>query len=104
MPISIGSTTLIMNAICWVWGTTVISFSTLFSICFIMTVVYLPLTIIGGVLGRLRTIDELPQKREKKSITNKFNYRLYYGLIPFMAIIVELHILINSTWGHYLFH
>lgn len=56
-PISIASTTFIVNAIAWLWGITFIHFDSFVSIAFIMTVVYFPLTLIGGVAGRLRTID-----------------------------------------------
>lgn len=73
----------------WLFDTTTTySFTAVFTIIFILCVVYVPLSLIGGVVGRLRTIDSLFEKGiKKKSITNDIEFLkkgLIYGLISFM--------------------
>jgi hypothetical protein len=52
------TTWLTINSIAWYYDSTAtIPFSSLFFIGFLWAVIYLPLTIIGGVSGRLRTVD-----------------------------------------------
>lgn len=103
-PVSLGSVTFIINIFAWVLGNATIDLASFFSVGFILSVVYLPLTILGGVAGRLRTIDSLPEKRRAKQIIQPFRYRFYYGFIPFLCMLVEVICLTNSTWGDYHFH
>lgn len=68
-PISAMSILFIIDVFSYLFGTTsTFSFTAVFSVGFILTVVYLPLTLIGGVSGRLKTIDELFEKRLKKKV------------------------------------
>lgn len=88
-PISALSVFIIVDVFGFLFGTTAtFSFSAVFSIGFILAVVYLPLTLIGGVSGRLRTIDELYEKRlKKRMLTNDLVFLtrgLAFGVIPFM--------------------
>lgn len=90
-PMSAFSVFFIVDAFGFLLGTTAtFSFSAVFSISFILCVVYLPLTLIGGVSGRLRTIDELYEKRlKKKVLTNDLLFisrGLVFGIIPFLYI------------------
>ena len=49
---------LLVNSIAWYYDSTAaIPLNAIFFIGFLWAVVYLPLTLIGGVSGRLRTID-----------------------------------------------
>ena len=50
-----------MNNIAWYYDSTAaIPFSTLIFIGFLWFSVYLPLTMAGGVVGKLYTVDQMP--------------------------------------------
>ncbi|CAD8122141.1 unnamed protein product [Paramecium sonneborni] len=107
-PVSAISILFMIDVLSYLFGTTTtLSFTSIFSVGFILTVVYLPLTIIGGVTGRLRTIDELFEKRLKKKFKISNYYFLskgcLYGIIPFISIIIELYYILQSTWSDQLF-
>ncbi|CAD8124498.1 unnamed protein product [Paramecium sonneborni] len=107
-PASAISILFLIDVLSYLFGTTsTFSFTALFSVGFILTLVYLPLTLIGGVSGRLRTIDEQFEKRLKKKLLISNYYFLtkgcLYAIIPFISIIMELYYILESTWSDQLF-
>ncbi|CAD8210873.1 unnamed protein product [Paramecium pentaurelia] len=103
-PISAILILFMIDIISLLFGTTsTFSFTAVFSVGFILIIVYLPLTIIGGVSGRLRTVDQLFEKRLKKKLLIS-NYLYFakgclYGIIPFISIVMELNQIMESTWS-----
>jgi len=89
-------------------------FGTILVILVIWTLVTLPLTVIGGILGRnaAKGRDFDPPCRTNK-IAREVPPAVWYrqgpcqvfmaGFLPFSAIYIELHYIFASVWGHKLY-
>ena len=113
-PGSILSTWITVNSLAWYFNSTAtIPFSALLLIGFLFFVIYMPLTIIGNISGRLKTIDQLPNidrkviNRPIPTLPTKHHPIIHFfisGFIPFCSVYEEVNFVYTSTWGHYTFH
>lgn len=100
----------ILNTIAISYGATAaLPFGTIVVIFMVLMVINIPLLAIGGVIGhRLRSKFQVPSatKRFPRGIPLSAWYRktpglmFVGGLLPFSAIVLELHNLYASIWGY----
>eukprot|EP01015_Nassula_variabilis_P007587 TRINITY_DN1582_c0_g1_i8.p1 TRINITY_DN1582_c0_g1~~TRINITY_DN1582_c0_g1_i8.p1 ORF type:complete len:463 (-),score=127.17 TRINITY_DN1582_c0_g1_i8:63-1451(-) len=104
----------ILNNLAWAYGSSAaIPFGTIVIILLMWAVVTFPLTILGGITGRMKAKDSvLDDKFSKlmKPIPVLLWYRkapisfLIAGIIPFSAVYLQLNYIFQSIWGHRLYH
>jgi len=111
-PVPLFVVALILNNFAWMaHSTAALPFSSILFIFFMWALVTIPLTIIGGITGRMRmdeTLVDVGDKMPKiaKPIPRQPIYMrlipsiLISGLLPFSALSVELDYIFNSLWGH----
>jgi hypothetical protein len=100
-------TWLVINSLAWYFDSTAaIPFTALFFIGFLWGVVYLPLTAIGGISGRLRTIDQMPTAGVKRfskpvppltGVHHPIAQYLLVGALTFWCISVNMIMVVPCT-------
>lgn len=93
-------------------ATLALPFGTILVILLIYALIAIPLLTLGGVIGyRCRSEFQAPsaQKKSPREIPSLSWYQktpgqmFLAGLLPFSAIVLELHHLYTSIWGHKIF-
>nr|GME11446.1 transmembrane 9 superfamily member 5 [Ipomoea batatas] len=93
-------------------ATLALPFGTILVILLIYALIAIPLLTLGGVVGyRCRSEFQAPsaQKKSPREIPSLAWYQktpgqmFLAGLLPFSAIVLELHHLYTSIWGHKIF-
>ena len=113
-PIPLGAVFLYVNMVGWQSSSTVaLPFSTICLMGAILLFVHLPLTVVGGIVGRNITDDFRPPSRINKVPREIPPVTVWYrhpitqlftaGFLPFSAIYIELHYIFASIWGHQIY-
>ena len=96
-------------------STSFIPFKTMFIVLFLWLIVYVPLTLIGGLTGRAKTVETLVNPdnsipRVYKPVPKQPFYQAWYvqifisGLPQFCTVYQVLTYVYQSTWEHKMFH
>eukprot|EP01016_Furgasonia_blochmanni_P033307 TRINITY_DN3472_c0_g3_i3.p1 TRINITY_DN3472_c0_g3~~TRINITY_DN3472_c0_g3_i3.p1 ORF type:complete len:590 (-),score=141.94 TRINITY_DN3472_c0_g3_i3:201-1970(-) len=103
----------ILNNLAWAEGSTAaLPIGTILFIVLLWGLVSFPLTVVGGISGRLRTKDVIADDKlpkAQKPLPMLPWYKRWFvsafvaGLIPFTAIYLELSYIFKSVWGHKLY-
>lgn len=103
---------MLLNNIAWaVNSTAALPFSSVMFVLFIWALVTLPLTVLGGITGRVRTDETLNDvggklpKMARVIPPLPFYHKPWFtilmaGLLPFSAMNVELYYAFSAIWGH----
>jgi len=111
-PASAFIVAMLLNNIAWaVNSTAALPFSSVMFVIFIWALVTLPLTVLGGITGRVRTDETLNDvggklpKMARVIPPLPFYHKPWFtilmaGLLPFSAMNVELYYAFSAIWGH----
>eukprot|EP01017_Pseudomicrothorax_dubius_P035365 TRINITY_DN4941_c0_g1_i1.p1 TRINITY_DN4941_c0_g1~~TRINITY_DN4941_c0_g1_i1.p1 ORF type:complete len:604 (+),score=140.88 TRINITY_DN4941_c0_g1_i1:65-1876(+) len=101
----------VLNNMAWAAGSTAaLPITTILFIILLWALVTFPLTIIGGITGRLKSDSSIFEESRIPKIQKPIPDRPWYksplfcflvaGFIPFVAIYLELKFVYLSVWGH----
>jgi transmembrane 9 superfamily member 1 len=106
----------VINNLAWIEGSTIaLKFSTMFLIICVMLLISFPLTIFGGITGKIKSKDTILESEHKAPkipklvpavpfYKNPFFSMFVSGIVPFLSCYIEIYYIFTSVWGHKIYN